>query len=795
MISRKIIITSITLALIFIIFIFIMEDFSSAATLEAYPQIDIAGYKKWYYTKINVNPVKNYLLALEDSLVQGNYAGGPWMENLDLSIVGDINKDWRVYYGLWQLGGMPEIYNVGVKYKNLNFSFGGLQSLLTDQEFIFQDKIIGFRGKWSLGPLKFSAISGNYPKARLESPINYNVWREFGNPLYTSYKGTSYYLNNPELEFLGLDLERLDIVDESFAVFLDGKKMVRDSDFLFDASYGLILIPRTYSHAKTVKVIYKSINGKMLERVFDFQQEAKRRAFLSPEFRIIDGSEIVFIDGQRKDRDIDYKVNYNTGLFVMREPLAEDADVRIDYNYTYGSALFASEVITGQTGITINLKYDYIVKNSETVVKNNQALTRNLDYSINYDSGIIDLNQALIASDTLEVSYSYLGVDRKTAVINVEYELSPLSKIGASLTELRSNSDLILGRNGIPAISAATYNFYGETVIDQNTKVRAEIATANYKEYPISIFGSATTEADTALALTGRTRFGPFEFDGAFKKIGLNFPSVRKVKSNSGWKSERADVRIKYSIFDGLSINAGWETASDQQGTAGSPEVNSSVIAAGFDYRHGKCWNLDCDYRVGKQEYSNVLNTTALQSSIYVRQCFDLDEIFPMVRGFADQMDFILKNLQSRKDNELSRGTVIATNEHIQKLDLGWLAKYKGGISSYLLWTSESGRDYNAGTSYDRVTPLIRLSYLWAIGQGHNLEIAYDYSNAQQRGSTAYDKITRGLSLTWTMLIENPVISEMRFEASMSMSDYSDLDDVSNDYKSSIMFFSGAVVF
>jgi len=167
---------------------------------------------------------------------------------------------------------------------------------------------------------------------------------------------------------------------------------------------------------------------------FDFKKEARRRAFLSPELRIVDNSEIVTVDGVRMTRDIDYRINYNLGLVVMKEPIHNDAEVRLAYDYSCGASNFASETLSGRSGALFNLAHKRIVSGTVTVIKNNSPLQAG--YSINYNNGTITFSVPLVTTDTVTVSYPYLGIRQDIAGANAEYKLNDWCKFGSSVVSV-----------------------------------------------------------------------------------------------------------------------------------------------------------------------------------------------------------------------------------------------------------------------------------------------------------------------------------------------------------------------
>ncbi len=777
--SIKIIVVSIFLAIIFVI------GCPSFATQESYPQIAISGYKRWLRSELNVDPVQNYFLAIGDRLPSGS--GGPWSEQLELGIEGKLFENLNVSYGLKQIPNTPERYDIDASFYNYSLLFGSQAGLFSNQEYIIQDYPIGaaIGGKWDR--LKANVFTGAYPSGQIASPTaNYSSYKLFRNPDYTGNKVSgSFSIDNPYLEYLSLDLGRADIIDDFLEIYLDDRPLIRNSDFFFDEAYGLALISGRFKNAKAAKINYLLKNGEKKERTFDFNAEAQRRAFLSPEFRIIDGSEIVTVDGVRLTRDLDYRVNYNLGLFIMNRPLHEDAEVRIDFNYNYGANLYASEIISGQAGTIFNLSHKNIVGKSETVTKNNSQLQSG--YLMDYTNGKISFTTPLTTADTVEVSYSYTGVRQQVEGANVEYKLSNWSKIGSSAISLTPSKNDEWLYDQITPSGYFIWNLYNNTTFNENTFVNTEISFSNRN---VDIRNNLTSEADSALKVFGRTRFGNLELNGTYRKTGLNFASVRKVKLNTDWAEEKSDLSANYKIFDNFSIKIGYENGTNQTGNISSPEAKISTDLLGLNYAPFEFWNINYDIRRSQQVTDVNKNS---QRTISVYSDLDIRALLQIAKSFSEDIKTIYKYYDGRITAPDSTSMVTTKST---KSRYGCYAKFIGGLSSYVQYDDENDvNDAPSPLSVRRTTPLYRVAYKFDFGGGHALEIYSDYSTTQQRGSTAYDKNDYGYGLLWNFPIDNPVLSSFQIGTAYKRTTYMDINDPANNYAASEIGFQGTMVF
>ncbi len=785
--SKKLISVFIVTAVV--LFVILIRS-SFAATQMLYPQLNISGHKHWYYNKLEISPARNYLLALDNILYQSQ-ATGPWTEQLSLYIQGKLLVDLGVNYDLWQLSGSPSKYNVFVSYKDYYLSLGNQEELFADQEFAVQDLLLnGGSIGLTWDKLKIAYFASRYPNQEpVRLTTNHESWKLFRNPDYDGdIAATSYYKDNPDLEYLGLDLGRIDIVEESVAVRLDGKELIKGEEFMVDADGGLVLIPRSFQGAEEVEVRYRLINGKKENRNFDFQKEAKRRAFSSPEYRIIDDSEILTVDGLRLYRDIDYRANYILGLFILAEPVASDASVRIDYSYTYGPYLYESEKITGQTGIVFNLKHSFLATDREQVLKNGQYLNCGIDYLIDYTAGRLSLNTLLTSSDTLEVTYFYRVNNQAVSGYVCEYQLTPWSKWGASSVSLRDVD--FADYNDIPAADFDIINIYNTTIFNENTLIKTELALSNR-----DIISSGTREPDSALSITGKTQLGNCFLSSTYRRNGLYFTTIGKVKSNTNSAKDKVELAIKYPFHRDSFVKIGFENFNRQWLDLVSPEAKDQIVSLEFKYNCFDIWDFGYMYKAKTQDVPD-LQFSGKSSAQSLYNNFNILNIAPVSREYCQELQLILKALQNNEKGRVNDPVVLVNSDtRYDKNSLGTLMKFKGGLSSYVLLTNEIYNDLNnSSLSYDRNIPYFKLAYKWELA-GHDFELYYDCSQAQQRGAVNCNKTEQGYGFVLQYPVNNPVLSEFQFGADLKNIHYEDVDDSANDYVASQVGVRGSLIF
>src|SRR3989339_356892 len=108
-----------------------------------YPKFDISGYKRWEYKRVDVDPSSNYFSGLTQlGGFYQTYSGGPWQERLKLKIIGELSKDLSVTYNINQQPETPDQFDVQVKYKDTELTFGDFSATFSGNEFASVSKTL-----------------------------------------------------------------------------------------------------------------------------------------------------------------------------------------------------------------------------------------------------------------------------------------------------------------------------------------------------------------------------------------------------------------------------------------------------------------------------------------------------------------------------------------------------------------------------------------------------------------------------------------------------------------------------
>jgi hypothetical protein len=311
-----------------------------------YPQIGVSGYKKWIYNDVNVQPQANYFSYVSSGEVFNRSAGVPWSEPLRLQFSGQLNEDLNLGYRIEQYPKEEDRQNFRINYKKYTLGIGNI-NIFSDKTLIATDFINGAVLEGEFGNLKYKYLPlGNFPKLTLSGP--FRDYKQYLSPKYFGPKNqTNYVQNDSYLELLGVEAGRSDVKTESVQVTLGGKTLFKDFDYFIDTEFGLFLFPSAFKVYKTGLITFESLAGERVEIPFNLETEAFRRAYYIPEFRVIDASESITIDGLKLKRGVDYRAYYNSGLFILNRPLNDDVDVRINYDFTYGPGVGGDQKVQG----------------------------------------------------------------------------------------------------------------------------------------------------------------------------------------------------------------------------------------------------------------------------------------------------------------------------------------------------------------------------------------------------------------------------------------------------------------
>lgn len=456
------------------------------AQAESYPQIDISGYKKYETKTISVSPDKQYFNAL--SQLGGfapTYSGGPWQERLQLRILGQLSKDLSVSYDLEQQPESPERFDVKVKYYNTELAFGDLTANFSGNEFVSASK--------TLNGVMLTSKDTWYdvtvvPSAKLKSQTQALI----------SQKG-----NNTRGPY---NLGHGGIVEGSEVLLLNDNVLLRNVDYTIDYFEGKITFNRQLSQTDEFKYSYEYTNiidlffpslsrrdffglqsrftidpekigktapkpepatisvrevfpstGSLEAEIQENEASGQYRLKASP---LIKFSETLTFMGTKLKKNEDYIIRYDSGeikLLTRFLPSTEEV-LSVEYRYYQTSSETESIPGIGSRG-PYRTKNVNLVPESERIEVDGKLFVRDLDYTINYESGQIIFGVIIGPTSTVKAGYKF------NVLTLPQEEVSKFPKeMKVGVTYLKESAKK---GGGAPTTSTIDY-FSGQDIISKN---------------------------------------------------------------------------------------------------------------------------------------------------------------------------------------------------------------------------------------------------------------------------------------------------------------------------------------
>ena len=399
-----------------------------------YPQIDVSGYKKWENKKVDVDNMRNYFNAL--SQLGGyypTYSGGPWQERLQLRILGQLSEDLSVSYDLEQQPETPEKYDVKVKYKNTELSFGDLSATYAGNEFVSTTKFLN-------GVMLTSKDSWYdlilVPSSKLKSQTQ-NLTSQRGAATRGPY-----------------NLGHGSIVENSEFIQLNGVPQIRNIDYTIDYFEGKITFKNILNETDEFKYSYEYTNvldlffPSLSKRDFfgfqsrltidpdtfgkpepkeeplvasaretfptqttmesDIQAEESSGNYRLKNFPVIKFSETLTFMGSRLKKNEDYIIRYETGEIKLMTRFLPTNDDPLSVEYKFHQTAIVTDNINGVGSRgPYRTKHGRIVPESERLEVDGRLMVRGLEYNLDYTKGEIMLGMSLGPTSQIKITYKY----------------------------------------------------------------------------------------------------------------------------------------------------------------------------------------------------------------------------------------------------------------------------------------------------------------------------------------------------------------------------------------------------
>ncbi|NQT29123.1 MAG: hypothetical protein HQ596_00985 [Candidatus Saganbacteria bacterium] len=409
----------------------VLSSAAAFAQQSNYPHLDISGYKKWEYKRVNVAPSRNYFSGLTQlGGYYPSYSGGPWQERLQLRILGQLSENLAVSYDLEQQPETPEKYNVKVAYFNNELTFGDFTANFSGNEFASASKylngvMITAKDSW------YDIIA--VPSAKLKSQTQ-SLTTQYGNNSMGPY-----------------NLGNGSIIEGSEKIELNEQRLIRNLDYTIDYFEGNVTFNRiltsldefkyTYEYTNILDLFFPSLSkrdflgfqsrftinpeefGKPTpkrEAVKAFARESfpisaseseQSEEEASGQYRlehvpVVKFSEKITFRGRRLKSNEDYLIRYDSGRIKLSTKFLPSQQEPLIVEYNYYQTTRETDVIRGigSRGPYV-LSFDGIVYESERIEVDGKLVVRDLDYTINYKTGQVVFG--LIIGPTSQIKASY----------------------------------------------------------------------------------------------------------------------------------------------------------------------------------------------------------------------------------------------------------------------------------------------------------------------------------------------------------------------------------------------------
>ncbi|MEW5693697.1 MAG: hypothetical protein AB1765_10430 [Candidatus Hydrogenedentota bacterium] len=276
-----------------------------------------------------------------------------------------VQNDTDVYQG-----------NFDILFNGIDFTVDGSDGIIIMQKSIDQDDVIAVsfsrKGGSTVGtdtPLLIKPeILTDYSKyLKYQLRTIYNIGATLINPnnfvleIRDRNGSDISSLNVPYIQHFGLDKDKDEHIDPEFINYELGIIDFRGIDVNnplgdtrpFDLTDDADPVVRALSDTEIYDKAFPDINQNQYDFHLEFQ--SARNTFILG-FDIIEGSEIVLVDGVKKQREVDYFIDYDVGLIQFFDPnlIKPTSKVVIHYEYSPFGGIYERTLIGSRTEIDFN---------------------------------------------------------------------------------------------------------------------------------------------------------------------------------------------------------------------------------------------------------------------------------------------------------------------------------------------------------------------------------------------------------------------------------------------------------
>jgi hypothetical protein len=168
-----------------------------------------------------------------------------------------------------------------------------------------------------------------------------------------------------------------------------------------------------------ISKLNESLEPKIIIEVIEVPKEVEE---IPPEFEeeetgtyqlknrpIVMFSESIVFEGTRLKKDVDYSINYETGMVRMLMPTLPTLSNKMNITYRYYLIAEESEILPGiGSRGPYDLAHREIIPGSERVVVSEIPNVRDLDYTIDYETGKILFYYNILSTQNINVRYRHV---------------------------------------------------------------------------------------------------------------------------------------------------------------------------------------------------------------------------------------------------------------------------------------------------------------------------------------------------------------------------------------------------
>ncbi|MBT3261739.1 hypothetical protein HN362_05970 [bacterium] len=434
----------------------------------------------------------------------------------NLQLQGTLEKDLEINWQLEQEPDFPGKYNIQIQKNQNKLTIGDNQTTIKNNQFIDIDK----------------AINGINVKTKNR---DWNLELAYGREKSEIKQYQGYGTGSNKIK-----LPNAPLLENSVKVWINNLPLQEKKDYTIDYFQGKIKFNQNVSQTDFINIIYEFTNPiedfvPLLSRknLFALQYQAISQNKQTEQFIKIKTfetypastsfflqytplcleSESILLNKNSLIKNIDYVIKPKTGEIVLQNQKLNPQDtVTVEYEY-YDSEIVTENIIANDSKGPFNLAKKHIILNSATLFVDDQSLTENLDYYLDYKYGKLYLLHPIAFPKTMVLHYKSL----KTRILIEEKKESPFDLNLTYLSEHNLQRDILIEiSDETPTTSGNNLIITQYNPISSETELLLEIDgqeipspnySVNYYKGEITVLSQTITENDLKINYTYQNSF------------------------------------------------------------------------------------------------------------------------------------------------------------------------------------------------------------------------------------------------------------------------------------------------